>query len=126
MGLFTRKPQTTNSPWGIAKIHETLASVTLGRFRGVCIDLYWTIGAEPSEERVQKVKDRLLEHWDAALDFLGVADFPAELPIVVPESISFLSAPDEWEITFSYPKWDDGSWTVVFRGDQPISHYEVG
>jgi hypothetical protein len=90
----------------------------------VCIDLWWTLGEEPTSERVEEVRKHLLERWDAALEFLGVADFPPELPVIVPESIHFLPREEEWEMTFVYPKWEDGYWTAVFRGTLPISQHE--
>ena len=40
MSLFSRGPKLVASPWGDAAVHESVASVLLGRFRGVCIDLW--------------------------------------------------------------------------------------
>ncbi|ACB75874.1 hypothetical protein [Opitutus terrae] len=124
MNLFTRQPKTQVSPWGNAEVQGKIATVSLGRFRGVCIDLWWTLGEEPTHEQVEEVRAHLLSRWDAALEFLGVAEFPRSLRVIVPESIHFPAGKDEWEMTFVYTKWEDGYWTVVFRGAQPISHHE--
>jgi hypothetical protein len=123
MNLFTRQQKSQPSPWGEAVIEGDVASVHLGRFRGVCIDLLWPVGSEPDTERVEEVRKHLLERWDAALDFLGVAEFPRELPVIVPESIHFPADRKKWEMSFFYPKWE-GWWTVVFRGAEPIVHRE--
>src|ERR1044071_7997861 len=106
MSLFTRKAKVQLSPWGEAAIRGDIVSVYLGRFRGVCIDLSWPVDAQPKPDRVEEVKKHILERWDAALEFLGVAEFPRELPVIVPENIHFPADEQKWEMTFFYPKWE--------------------
>ena len=65
------------------------------------------------------MKSKLVEHWDAALEFLRVTEFPSDRRAIIPESIH-LSSDDEWEMTFIDPKWEDGYWTVAFRGGTPF------
>lgn len=123
---FARRKAEIETPFGRARRVGDNLSVPWRRWRGVMIDLQWRADTEPDEALVQLIGGDLDRLVGAAMERLGIEEFPDELRTIVPEAVSL--HPQEpggnWSLSFRCVEWEDGIWGVVFRDEELLRDYE--